>query len=279
MRGSFSAKKSTGPLSNWCAACNAHRDHHRTGRPCGIRGSGGAPPPPTPHVQQWDLKTQPAGAKQQAEEVKLSKLNRRAKAELRKTVVFDFDCTLSTKHVGGFDVTSDIANRCFGGIARLNLLLRLFEFLRSSQVAIFVITRNSSYVVNKALGGVGLLPFVTSVLGFEQYGQDTPKSNIIARQILEPSGFASTTHFKASGIGQTQQLLFVDDDQTNIRDAQATLGCAVLAVNSKTAMAASDCDFVKKWVVDMAHSYKMNMLNVSPKKPKKQPRPTRATLC
>jgi hypothetical protein len=160
-------------------------------------------------------------------------------------VVFDFDKTLAVKHVGPFDVSSSVEDRCFGGAARVQSLNDLFADIRGRGGEIHICTRNSSHLVEKSLGarcqrgfgpnlgGVGLLPSVSSIVGVECMDWETPKSSAI-------KSLARST--------PPHRILFVDDDASNINEVESAIpGCGLLHVKGR-GMDGDDIAFVRRWL-------------------------------
>jgi len=136
----------------------------------------------------------------------------------KRCAVLDFDNTVSTKQVGVFDLSAQVADRCFGGALRVQQIKRLLEELLARNVAIVVLTRNSAHTVRKALSAVGLV--VSEIIGNEKFEMDVPKSVIIQQAVMEPHGFGA------------QDLVFVDDELGNIRDVGDGVGCACIHVDN-----------------------------------------------
>lgn len=84
-----------------------------------------------------------------------------------------------------------MAERCFGGAARLQLLNELFLELRSVAVSIVILTRNSEHTVKKALAAVGLV--VCQVIGDEMFDMDVLKSTSIFQGVPHRITFCSIT--------------------------------------------------------------------------------------
>ena len=164
--------------------------------------------------------------------------------------MFDFDRTLTTKHVGVFDLNSsscinghsndDVAEKVFGGSGRVSMLHHMLETLEARAPS-STCERNSAYVVKKALAAVGLT-YIQSVIGDDEL-QETPhrldpKSEIIRKRLLgEAAGQADGPH-----------LLFVDDDVANVKDVRAAIeGATVIHVKEK-GMGRQDVDAVYEWL-------------------------------
>jgi len=135
-----------------------------------------------------------------------------------KCVVLDFDQTLSTKQVGMFDLSTQVADRCFGGATRVRLLEQLFRELRDLAIQIVVLTRNSEYTVQKALAAVGLEG--CQVIGNEEFDMDVPKSVSIRKGVLEPLNL------------EPREVLFVDDEMGNIQDVGEQVCCPCVHVDN-----------------------------------------------
>lgn len=158
--------------------------------------------------------------------------------------VFDFDQTLTTRHVGVFEDMASIEGRAFGGPERVAVLRDMLAGLRDRGAAVALVTRNSRHVVSKALGQVGLLRFVNpgSIFGFEDYGDDVPKSTVVAERVLAP--------FRL----KVSQALFVDDDPSNITDLEERCpGIAVLKC-PRTGLSEEEIRQVATWAADLRGS-------------------------
>eukprot|EP00658_Telonema_sp_P-2_P004997 TRINITY_DN11875_c0_g16_i1.p1 TRINITY_DN11875_c0_g16~~TRINITY_DN11875_c0_g16_i1.p1 ORF type:complete len:235 (-),score=44.45 TRINITY_DN11875_c0_g16_i1:201-905(-) len=198
----FRAKRPTGPLRQWCQHCSRHTDDHTAPSPSHtpisplLEPTSTVPPHPDP---QPNL----------------------PRASRVRCVVWDFDMTLSCKQVGMMDVSSAsvVAERCFGGNSRVQMIHGLWSELTGAGVLHYVVTRNSEYIVKKALAAVGLE--VEGVVGDEKFGMDVPKSGVMEQVVLRPNGWESS------------EILFVDDDAANIRDvSQNLVGCTCVWVNN-----------------------------------------------
>lgn len=133
-------------------------------------------------------------------------------------VVFDFDQTLSTRHVGVFEDMARIGARAFGGPERVQMLRDLLSEL-SENATIAVVSRNSRYVINKVLQNLELSRFFTAslIFGFEDFGDEIPKSSVILKHILRALSLPAS------------RGIFVDDDPSNVAEVQSTIpGIATL---------------------------------------------------
>lgn len=168
--------------------------------------------------------------------------------------VFDFDRTLSCKHVGVFDLNTsstinghsndEVAEKVFGGPSRVSMLHHMCGALEAAGVEIHVVSRNSAYVVKKALAAVGLT-YIQSVIGDDEL-QETPhrvdpKSAIIRKRLL---GDNTANIGEAGG----PHLLFVDDDIANVKDVRSAIaGATVIHVKEK-GMGREDVQRVYSWM-------------------------------
>jgi len=173
---------------------------------------------------------------------------------VQRVAVFDFDRTLSTKHVGVFDLNSsstinghandEVSEKVFGGPARVSMLHHMCGTLESAGVNVHVVSRNSAYVVKKALASVGLT-YIQSVIGDDELQMNPhrlePKSAIIRKRLLgDPDG--------AVGEPGGPHLLFVDDDLSNVKDVRASIpGATVIHVKEK-GMGPRDVEAVYTWL-------------------------------
>eukprot|EP00411_Alexandrium_monilatum_P037594 CAMPEP_0175390266 /NCGR_PEP_ID=MMETSP0095-20121207/31317_1 /TAXON_ID=311494 /ORGANISM="Alexandrium monilatum, Strain CCMP3105" /LENGTH=293 /DNA_ID=CAMNT_0016688805 /DNA_START=11 /DNA_END=890 /DNA_ORIENTATION=- len=151
--------------------------------------------------------------------------------------VFDFDQTLSIRHLGVFEDLGQAQDRTFGGAARVTLLKDMLRQVTSSGVAVAVVTRNSKHVVSRALQAVGLLQFVVPglILGFEDYGDEIPKSSVILDRVLPALRLPSSA------------VLFADDDPANIKDVSARCPDASCLHCQRTGLAEGDCANIVAW--------------------------------
>mmetsp|Transcript_112591 Transcript_112591/g.313199 ORF Transcript_112591/g.313199 Transcript_112591/m.313199 type:complete len:241 (+) Transcript_112591:73-795(+) len=85
--------------------------------------------------------------------------------------VFDFDQTITIRHVGVFEDLAQVCERSLGGAARVGVLNSMLAQLRGLHVAIALVSRNSRHVVRRAMERAGLLAYVTEglIFGFEDY--------------------------------------------------------------------------------------------------------------
>ena len=122
----------------------------------------------------------------------------------QRVAVFDFDRTLTTKHVGVFDLNSsscinghsndDVAEKVFGGSGRVSMLHHMLETLEAAGVELHVVSRNSAYVVKKALAAVGLT-YIQSVIGDDE----------LARLALSPGGALWLLDEPTAGLDDTSR--------------------------------------------------------------------------
>lgn len=143
-------------------------------------------------------------------------------------IVFDFDQTLSTRHVGVFEDMARIGERAFGGPERVQMLRDLLSEL-SESATIAVVSRNSRYVINKVLQNLELSRFFAAslIFGFEDFGDEIPKSSVILKHILPALSLPAS------------RGIFVDDDPSNVAEVQsnipgiATLKCPRFGLGSQ----------------------------------------------
>lgn len=135
----------------------------------------------------------------------------------------------------------DVAEKVFGGSGRVSMLHHMLQTLEAAGVELHVVSRNSAYVVKKALAAVGLT-YIQSVIGDDEL-QETPhrldpKSDIIRKRLLG----------EAAGQTDGPHLLFVDDDLANVKDVRAAIeGATVIHVKEK-GMGRQDVDAVYEWL-------------------------------
>eukprot|EP00927_Polykrikos_kofoidii_P075410 TRINITY_DN71591_c0_g1_i1.p1 TRINITY_DN71591_c0_g1~~TRINITY_DN71591_c0_g1_i1.p1 ORF type:complete len:366 (+),score=54.59 TRINITY_DN71591_c0_g1_i1:64-1098(+) len=151
-------------------------------------------------------------------------------------VVFDFDQTLTTKHVSVFEDMDRIVDRGFGGTERLAMLGNMLTEITTRGIAITVVTRNSRHVVRKVLNHVGLLRFVTDdfIFGFEDYEDEVPKSHVVRSRIV-------------AALGSEDDVLFVDDDPSNITDMRAHCPGAQVLLAPRTGLGQDECHEIIAW--------------------------------
>jgi len=128
----------------------------------------------------------------------------------------------------------------FGGRARVDAIAAMCRSLQAGASEIHVVSRNSSFVVKKALATVGLT-YVTSVIGDEELQEsdrsDTPKSVLIKRRLVGEEGLVNGA-----------ELLFVDDDVNNVKDVRAAIpGSKCIHVKGK-GMDDKDIAAVMQWL-------------------------------
>ena len=211
-----------------------------------------APPPAPPSLAERKAALAGAG---------LAGLERRACAHDGRVVVFDFDRTLSVRHVGPFDVRAvragssavlhqsssagrrappslgeaaqaadQLVARCFGGRARVAALGVLLAELEAAGCELWVVTRNSAHTVGRALGGTGLARHFAGIVGSELFGFKEGKSAAIQAHVLHPARrrCGSGSGGGGGGGGGQRGVLFVDDSAAEIAEVGAALGCATL---------------------------------------------------
>jgi len=157
----------------------------------------------------------------------------------RGTAIFDFDQTLTVRHVGPFEDLTHVvkAHRVFGGPERTEMLQRLFEQLQTSHVVIALVTRNSRHVVGKALHHAGLLEYMSKELmfGFEDYGDEVPKSTVVLDRILPALGL------------EQNRAIFIDDDRGNMKDMQSCCPGAALIHCPRVGLGGTECGNIVAW--------------------------------
>mmetsp|Transcript_95913 Transcript_95913/g.213409 ORF Transcript_95913/g.213409 Transcript_95913/m.213409 type:complete len:281 (+) Transcript_95913:69-911(+) len=153
--------------------------------------------------------------------------------------VFDFDQTLTTRHVGVFEDLSQALERSFGGRARVEMLYAMLAQLRDRGCAVSVVTRNSRHVVSRALSEAGLMPLVTSALifGFEDYEDEVVKSTVILGRVLPALDLPE------------EAMIFVDDDPTNIKDVAGRCPRATVLQAPRQGLGVDECAKVAAWAV------------------------------
>ena len=161
-------------------------------------------------------------------------------AESPLIVVFDFDKTLSVKHVGPMDC-NDARDRCFGGSARTQKLVTMLRTLHDLGAELYVLSRNLEYTVKKALGrrpGIDVLELFTSIVGNERCDFGQLKSEGLQEQILQGR--------------PGDNLLFVDDDPSNTKDVKGALPTTTVRLipGLQNGMNDGDMDFVQDWAAN-----------------------------
>jgi len=174
-------------------------------------------------------------------------------SEIPRIVIFDFDRTLAVRHVGMFDVNGDVAGRCFGGPSRTGKLSKLLRELRAEGCTLWVVTRNSAHIVNKALTAVALRPLFAGIVGNETFGDEfdsasglnkTAKSVAIRRHVL--------TAAQDTPLAIAHMVLFVDDDAAEVSEVSNALSCATIHAGATNAhgeggMSGADMEAVRRW--------------------------------
>lgn len=163
-----------------------------------------------------------------------SRVDRRAASRL---AVFDFDCTLTSRHLHLFQDPERIVDRVFGGADRVGMLQRFLGDLRSSS-AIVIVTRNSKHTVRKALAQAGLLEFITGelIFGFEDYSDDIPKSEVVAKRVMP-----------ATSIPDQESVIFVDDDPANVRDVRSRCPGISVVQAPRDGLTSQECEEILAW--------------------------------
>merc|ERR1712224_303515 len=112
--------------------------------------------------------------------------------------------------MGVFEDMASIECRAFGGPERVEMLRLMLEGLRACRVGIAVVSRNSKHVIRKTLDHLGLLDHIARdmIYGFEDYGDDMPKSRVVRQWILPALNVPEDA------------VLFVDDDRANVLDVR-----------------------------------------------------------
>eukprot|EP00747_Dinoflagellata_sp_TGD_P064507 gnl/TRDRNA2_/TRDRNA2_153935_c0_seq1.p1 gnl/TRDRNA2_/TRDRNA2_153935_c0~~gnl/TRDRNA2_/TRDRNA2_153935_c0_seq1.p1 ORF type:complete len:364 (-),score=66.33 gnl/TRDRNA2_/TRDRNA2_153935_c0_seq1:103-1194(-) len=154
--------------------------------------------------------------------------------------IFDFDQTLTIRHVSIFEVIEDtqkLTDRIFGGDERLQMIRDLFEKLHSMNIAVTIVSRNARYMIFKVLNALQLASHITDrlVFGNEDYGDEVPKSTVIRERLLTALELPESL------------AIFIDDDSANIRDVRVHLpGMSLIPVRQR-GMVEEDCRAVLAW--------------------------------
>lgn len=145
-------------------------------------------------------------------------------------IVFDFDQTLCVRHVGVFEELSRITDRAFGGPERVEMLRDLLSQLSKSH-AITLVSRNSRHIIGKVLQQLDLGRFFVSnmIFGFEDFGDEVPKSAIILERILSPLGLS------------TSNAVFVDDDPGNVSEVRRKCPGISIVKSSRFGLGSQEC--------------------------------------
>eukprot|EP00440_Ansanella_granifera_P029605 gb/GFBE01032157.1/.p1 GENE.gb/GFBE01032157.1/~~gb/GFBE01032157.1/.p1 ORF type:complete len:263 (+),score=58.45 gb/GFBE01032157.1/:1-789(+) len=167
--------------------------------------------------------------------------------EVSRCTVFDFDEVLSVQQVlGAAQLSEHGLRRVFGGAERLAALDVLLQDLLEHDVALAVVSRNSSEIVRRALAGAKvhidgvpepLLRHFSPdlIFGCEDYGDDVPKSEVIANRIMRPNSLSPA------------DVLFVDDCLLNVCEVRQRCKVEALHVRNGGGMDAWDMEYVKVW--------------------------------
>jgi len=158
--------------------------------------------------------------------------------------VFDFDETLTTRHLGAFEDLQTVESRTFGGPRRVAMLREMLESIIARDGAVALVTRNSRHVAKKALQKVGLFEGFFNVkgkpelvFGFEDDDFSTPKSSIIRERVLPALRLNSN------------QLLFADDDPANIKDVSEQFPEASMVKVPRKGLTIKDSQQIRAWVM------------------------------
>jgi hypothetical protein len=180
-------------------------------------------------------------------------------------VVLDFDQDLRDAETGLVHLV-DAEKRVFGGSERAGPLWRLLsgqldelleEIRHQPGMALAVVSRNSRHIIEKALAmerfsqhacgkqGPCLLRHFTPglIFGFEDFNDDTPKSQVIREKIMLPQEL---------GCGD---VFFVDDMMMNISDVRRACGVQVLHVAGGGGMGPQHFDAIRHWLAVKAREH------------------------
>ena len=95
-------------------------------------------------------------------------------------------------------------------------------------------------MVDKALTAVGLRSHFVAILGNEVFDFDEKKSAMIQEHIMGPANLSP------------QDIIFIDDSATEVRDVRENLGCrtvhAALEPATGGGMSQEDCSAVLDWL-------------------------------
>ncbi|CAE8628265.1 unnamed protein product [Polarella glacialis] len=174
--------------------------------------------------------------------------------EISRAVVFDFDQVLSVCEVGPVQL-KQVEKLVFGGEQRLAALEALLAELAGRGIALAIVSRNSRWVIQKALAGqpdsklgagkrgTDLLRYFTPglIFGWEDFSDETPKSAVINGCIMQ-------TH----RLGPAD-VLFVDDQFLNVADVRQNSHIEVWAVTGEGGMDAIDCAHIRHWALNFKY--------------------------
>lgn len=159
-------------------------------------------------------------------------------------VMFDFDQTLTTRHVSYMEDMDNIRDRAFGGPSRVEMLRGMLEQIHARHVAVAIVTMNSRDTIRKAMGRVGLLPFITEGMIFGMENYNTDKSNCkstLARDVLLPS-------LGLTGADGEMRALFVDDDVGNVRDMKNACPGISNITAPRSGITQGECNKIMDWL-------------------------------
>lgn len=161
----------------------------------------------------------------------------RGEAQCEGAVVFDFDQTLTTRHVHPFEDVQTAVDRVFGGADRVAMLRTMLEQVRACGMAVAIITRGSRHIAKKFLGAVGLLQYVTwgLVFGNEDYDDSAPKSSVLAKHVLPVLRVPP------------ENVLFIDDDASNIDDVHHRIPGCQFIMPARSGLGEQDCMQIVIW--------------------------------
>eukprot|EP01084_Bolivina_argentea_P208513 355469_1 len=164
-----------------------------------------------------------------------------------KLVIYDFDQTITSIHLyhelnyGNDDQETQLAKmsdskllQVFGGKQRLERLSQHFSYLKTKNVEIGIISFGYVNVIRKALQRMNLfdLYFKQSVI----FGCDSIELNDADGSKAE----CIENTFKKSKTRETNlsenEIIFVDDDQYNIKEAKDSKTCKTVTVNPRKGM-------------------------------------------
>mmetsp|Transcript_36688 Transcript_36688/g.67258 ORF Transcript_36688/g.67258 Transcript_36688/m.67258 type:complete len:277 (-) Transcript_36688:55-885(-) len=157
--------------------------------------------------------------------------------------IFDFDMTLTTRHVSAFEDVSDVTqviSRIMGGDARVQMLQEMLEMLTRRKIVIAVVSRNAKFVILKVLQTLGFDRFFSSelVFGFEQFDDETPKSAVVRERILPALGITEAG------------VLFIDDDRSNIQDMRTACPVATVLYAPQGGITQEQVSMIADWATN-----------------------------
>ena len=160
---------------------------------------------------------------------------------IRRVAVFDFDQTLAVKEVSPWIDRARMVDLGFGGRERIEMLKAMLQGLAENGVAAVICSFNARDVIHSALNTTGLHEYFRTDLTMDREDAEVVKwrkNRVISNRILPALGILE---------GAGENILFADDDPSNVQHVQAALPRATTVKVPKGGLGQAHCLKILEW--------------------------------